>query len=120
MDRHISKHVRAKRRQQHVRRKVRGTAARPRLTVFRSNLHIYAQVVDDTAGTTLAAASSAGKSSGQKYGGNKAAAEAVGRSVAEAAKAKGISEVAFDRGPYKYHGRIKALADAARAAGLKF
>jgi large subunit ribosomal protein L18 len=120
MDRQINKHIRATRRKHHVRKKVRGTPERPRLSVFRSNLHIYAQVIDDQAGVTLAAAGTLGKKAGEKYGGNKAAAEAVGKAVAEAAKAKGVTQVAFDRGPYKYHGRVKALADAARAAGLKF
>lgn len=120
MNRNRLKQVRSLRRQHTVRSRVRGTPQRPRLTVFRSNLHIYAQLIDDQTGQTLVAASTAGKASGQKYGGNKAAAEHVGKKLAEAAKAKGVAAVAFDRGSYKYHGRIKALADAARAAGLKF
>jgi large subunit ribosomal protein L18 len=120
-------HQKTKRRQQlrrrnHVRRKVVGTAERPRLTVFRSSKHIYAQLIDDHNGVTLAAASSVTKelSSQVTYGGNIKAAQVVGKHIAEAAKGKGISLAAFDRGHYRYHGRIKALADAAREAGLKF
>lgn len=108
------------RRRLHVRKKVVGTAERPRLSVYRSSKHIYAQLIDDLQGVTLAAASTAGKSSGVTYGGNINAAKAVGQKIAEAAKAKGIEQVAFDRGHYRYHGRIKALADAAREGGLKF
>ncbi len=120
-------HQKAKRRQQlrrrrHVRRKVRGTAERPRLSVFRSNKHIYAQLIDDSAGVTLAAASTAAIKDGDKatYGGNVKGAVTVGKKLAEEAKAKGISKAAFDRGHYKYHGRVKALADAAREGGLQF
>ncbi|MGA2271392.1 MAG: 50S ribosomal protein L18 [Bryobacteraceae bacterium] len=106
-----------------IRRKLRGSAARPRLAVFRSVAHIYAQVIDDTEGKTLVSASSAGKG-GQGVpsgsGGNVAAARAIGKLVAERAKEKGITKVVFDRGGYLYHGRVKALADAARAAGLEF
>jgi len=101
-----------------VRKKLVGTAERPRLSVFRSSKHIYAQLIDDMTGVTLAAAGSAGKTAG--YGGNVKAAAAVGQKLAEAAKAKGISQAAFDRGHYRYHGRVKALADAARKGGLKF
>lgn len=99
---------------------VRGTAERPRLNVFRSVKHIYAQIVDDTSGKTLAAANSDQKEVSLKHGGNRAAATAVGKAIAGKAIAKGITQVAFDRGGYKYHGRVKALADAAREAGLKF
>jgi len=120
-------HQKAKRRQQlrrrhHVRKGILGTAGRPRLTVFRSSKHIYAQLIDDSTGVTLAAASSASPSvrSGLGYGGNVKAAQAVGKQLAEAAKAKGIGTVAFDRGHYRYHGRVKALADAAREGGLQF
>jgi large subunit ribosomal protein L18 len=120
-------HQKAKRRQQlrrrnHVRARIQGTAERPRLTVFRSNKHIYAQLVDDSRGVTLAAASSAALKEGDKvlYGGNVKGAVQVGRKIAEQAKAKGIAKVAFDRGHYKYHGRVKALADAAREGGLQF
>lgn len=118
-------HQKAKRKQQlrrrhHVRRLVRGTSERPRLTVFRSNLHIYAQLIDDFNGVTLASASSVGKEKKKTYGGNVKAAASVGKKLAEAAKAKGIGKAAFDRGHYKYHGRVKALADAAREGGLQF
>jgi large subunit ribosomal protein L18 len=102
-----------------IRRKLRGTAERPRLAVFRSVAHIYAQVIDDAQGKTLVAASSVDK--GAKIdGGNLAAAKAIGALVAERAKEKGIKVVVFDRGGYQYHGRVKALAEAARAAGLEF
>jgi large subunit ribosomal protein L18 len=102
-----------------IRRKVSGTAERPRLAVFRSVAHIYAQVIDDGAGKTLVAASSVDKG-GKTSGGNVAAAKAIGKLVAERAKEKGIKAVVFDRGGYQYHGRVKALADAAREAGLEF
>jgi len=105
-----------------VRKRIRGTAQRPRLTVFRSHKHIAAQLIDDQSGRTLAAAStSEGELRGQvKYGGNRTAAEAVGRTLAERALAAGVKQVAFDRGPFQYHGRVAALADAARKAGLDF
>jgi large subunit ribosomal protein L18 len=106
-----------------IRRKLRGSAARPRLAVFRSVAHIYAQVIDDGEGKTLASASSVdkgGKGGSSGSGGNVAAAKAIGKLVAERAKEKGITKVVFDRGGYQYHGRVKALADAARAAGLEF
>lgn len=104
-----------------IRRKVRGTAERPRLAVYRSLTNLYVQVIDDSKGATLVAASSNEKGDAKmKSGGNLGAAKAVGKLVAERAKAKGISQVVFDRGGYLYHGRIKALADAAREAGLKF
>jgi large subunit ribosomal protein L18 len=102
-----------------IRRKLQGTSERPRLAVFRSVAHIYAQVIDDSKGTTLASASSVAKD-GKTNGGNVAAAKAIGKLVAEKAKEQGITKVVFDRGGYLYHGRIKALADAARAAGLEF
>ena len=109
-------------RHRRLRRHVRGSAARPRLAVFRSLNHIYAQVVDDTAGRTLVSVDSRstdfrGKA---KSGGNVAAAKIVGELVAKKAKAGGIGQVVFDRGGYQYHGRVKALAEAARAAGLSF
>ena len=105
-----------------IRKKVSGTEARPRLCVFRSNKHIYAQIVDDAKGSTLAAACSRDVEAKDevKGGGNIAAAKAVGKIVAKRAIDKGISAVLFDRGGYIYHGRVKALADAAREAGLKF
>ena len=102
-----------------IRRKLSGTAARPRLAVFRIVAHIYAQVIDDVAGATVVSASTVDKG-GKTNGGNVAAAKAIGKLVAERAKEKGIKSVVFDRGGYQYHGRIKALADAARAAGLEF
>jgi large subunit ribosomal protein L18 len=105
-----------------IRKRLSGLAARPRLAVFRSNKHIYAQIIDDSKGVTLTAASTldADAKQGTKSGGNVAAAKAVGKLVAERAKAKGIETVLFDRGGYIYHGRVKALAEAAREAGLKF
>jgi large subunit ribosomal protein L18 len=120
MNQQKAKKIRALRRKRHVRRKVVGTPERPRLTVFRSSKHIYAQLIDDMTGQTLAAASSRGKDAGINYGGNVAAAKSVGEKLAAAAKDKGIGKVCFDRGPYRYHGRIKALADSARAGGLQF
>ncbi len=104
---------------QRIRRKLSGTSARPRLAVFRSVAHIYVQVIDDSKGTTLVSASSVDKGA-KTNGGNVAAAKAIGKLVAERAKEKGIKQVVFDRGGYQYHGRIKALADAAREAGLEF
>jgi large subunit ribosomal protein L18 len=102
-----------------IRNKIAGTPERPRLAVFRSVKHIYAQVIDDVAGRTLAAASSNEK--GAEFdGGNVAGAKEVGRMVAARAREKGISRVVFDRGGYQYHGRVKALADAAREGGLEF
>ena len=105
-----------------VRMKVSGTAERPRLSVYRSVGHIYAQVIDDRSGRTLVSASSVDKETkkGLKGGGNVASAKAVGKIIAERAKAAGVAKVVFDRGGYKYHGRVKALADAAREAGLQF
>ncbi len=105
-----------------IRRKVRGTTERPRLAIFRSVAHIYAQVIDDAKGITIVAASSSekGSPSGSKAtGGNVAAAKEIGKRVAERAKEKGVTRVVFDRGGYLYHGRVKALADAAREAGLE-
>jgi len=103
-----------------TRLKLKGSQERPRLAVFRSLKHIYAQVIDDKQGKTLAAASSGEKNSSVGSGGNLAGAKEVGKLIAERAKTKGISKVVFDRGGYLYHGRIKALADAAREAGLEF
>ena len=122
MDHQKAKRRQQLRRRQHVRRNITGTAERPRLTVFRSSKHIYAQLIDDLSGVTLAAASSTAEDvrKGSPYGGNIKAAAVVGKKLAEAAKAKGIQAAAFDRGHYRYHGRVKALADAAREGGLKF
>src|SRR5947208_8228243 len=102
-----------------IRRKLSGTSARPRLAVFRSVAHIYAQVIDDSEGKTLVSASSVDKDA-RTNGGNVAAAKTIGKLVAQRAKEKGIARVVFDRGGYQYHGRVKALADAAREAGLEF
>ena len=114
--------VRRLRRQRHVRKRLFGTPERPRLAVFRSSKHIYAQVINDADGTTLAQASTLDPEikAGSPYGGNKAAATVVGKFVAERAKKAGIDKVCFDRRSYKYHGRVQALADAAREAGLQF
>jgi large subunit ribosomal protein L18 len=101
-----------------IRKKVSGTAERPRLAVFRSLNHIYAQVIDDVSGKTLAAASTTEKDLKGKTGGNIEAASKVGKTVAERALAAGVSNVVFDRGGYLYHGRVKALLDATREAGL--
>jgi large subunit ribosomal protein L18 len=120
MDQQKTKHRRQLRRRHHVRRKVVGSAERPRLNVFRSSKHIYAQLIDDLTGVTLAASSSRAKEAALPYGGNIKAAQVVGKKLAEAAKEKGITKAAFDRGHYRYHGRIKALADAAREGGLQF
>jgi len=101
-----------------IRRKVRGTTARPRLAVYRSLNHIYAQLIDDEKSQTLASASTTEKTLGVKSGGNIEAAKKIGQTIAERALAAGIESVVFDRGGYLYHGRVKALTDAARAAGL--
>jgi large subunit ribosomal protein L18 len=101
-----------------IRRKVRGTTERPRLAVYRSLNHIYAQIIDDEKAQTLASASTTEKSLGVSKGGNVDAAKKVGQAIAERALAAGISSVVFDRGGYLYHGRVRALTDAARAAGL--
>lgn len=122
MNQQKAKKFRQLRRRRHVRKALTGTTEKPRLTVFRSSKHIYAQLVDDLKGVTLATASSRtgdGKNTAP-YGGNVKAAKAVGQRLAEFAKEKGITKAAFDRGHYRYHGRIKALADAAREGGLQF
>src|SRR5258708_6493414 len=105
-----------------IRRRVAGTLERPRLAVFRSVKHIYAQVIDDSQGHTVVSAASTEKAAatGKSAGGNLDGAKAIGKLVAERAKDKGIKAVVFDRGGYQYHGRVKALAEAARAAGLEF
>jgi large subunit ribosomal protein L18 len=110
------------RRKRRVRKPLRGTADKPRLSVFRSKNHVYCQIIDDAARKTLASASTRDKElrGGIQATHNKAAATVVGKSIAEKAIAAGIGQVSFDRGPYKYHGRVAALADAAREAGLKF
>jgi large subunit ribosomal protein L18 len=120
--RRLSRDLKRQRVHDRVRMKVSGTSERPRLCVYRSLDHIYAQIIDDRAGKTLAAASSADKGTKKNLqgGGNVAAAKVVGKEIAERAKAAGLAKVVFDRGGYKYHGRVKALADAAREAGLQF
>jgi len=121
-DKNQLKAVRLQRRKYHTRKTLFGTVERPRLSIFRSDKHIYAQVIDDLSGKTLVAASSLQTDvRGElKNGGNVAAAQAVGKAIAERAKAAGVTQVAFDRGGRRYHGRMKALADAAREGGLKF
>ena len=121
-DKNKAKAVRLERRKHHIRKSVFGSPERPRLSVYRSAKHIYAQLIDDHAGKTLAAvATTADDVRGDlKTGANVAAAKKVGTAIAERAKAAGITKVAFDRGGRRYHGRIKALADAAREGGLQF
>jgi large subunit ribosomal protein L18 len=117
----INKNETRKQRHVRVRKKVFGTTERPRLNVYRSNKNISVQIIDDTRGHTLVAASSTDASlKGSANGGNIAGAQAVGKLIAEKAQAAGVSKVVFDRGGYLYHGRIKALADAAREGGLDF
>ena len=116
---------RAIRRKRRTRLKIRGTSERPRLSVFRSNKHIYVQIVDDSKGITLATASTRGKNLAKSFkkkgsGGNIDAAKQVGADIAKKAKDAGIERVVFDRGSYLFHGRVKALADAAREGGLVF
>jgi large subunit ribosomal protein L18 len=122
MDKLKAKAAALARRQRRVRGKVRGDASRPRLRVTRSSAHIYAQVIDDVAGVTVASASSVDTElrSTLKTGSNIDAAKAVGEAVGRRAMEKGVTEVVFDRGGRLYHGRVKALADGARSAGLKF
>jgi large subunit ribosomal protein L18 len=103
-----------------IRNKIAGTTERPRLAIFRSMNHIYAQVIDDTKGVTLVSASSTESGLRGRSGGNIAAAKEIGKLIAERAKEKGISRVVFDRGGYIYHGRVRNLAEAAREAGLEF
>ena len=119
MDAQKLKATRAFRRKHRVRRTISGTALKPRLSVFRSNFHIYAQLIDDDAQVTLAAASTNDKGVSVEKGGNIAAAKTVGERLAAKAKEKGITEAAFDRGHFRFHGRVKALARAATDAGLK-
>jgi len=120
--RKLSKDAHRRRIHARVRTRLSGTPERPRLNVYRSAAHIYVQVIDDRSGRTIVSASSVDKETkkGLKGGGNIASAKAVGKIIADRAKAAGVTQVVFDRGGYKYHGRVKALADAAREAGLKF
>src|SRR5437660_1303895 len=122
-DKNKAKQVRLERRKWSIRANLFGTPERPRLSVFRSDKHIYAQIIDDYAGKTLASVASTSaevRGAELKNGGNIAAAKKVGKAIAEKAKSLGVTKVAFDRGGRMYHGRIKALADAAREGGLKF
>src|ERR1700739_3408710 len=119
-DKQTLKASRLQRRKWSVRNHVFGSPERPRLSVYRSTNHIYAQIIDDHAGKTLVAASTTEGKGSKKTGGNLASAKVVGPAVADKAKAKGITKGVFDRGGYLYHGRVKALADAAREAGLQF
>jgi large subunit ribosomal protein L18 len=120
--RKLSKDEHRRRVHARVRKQLSGTAERPRLCVYRSLGHIYTQIIDDRSGRTIVSASSVDKETKKnlKGGGNIASAKAVGKNIAERAKAAGVVKVVFDRGGYKYHGRVKALADAAREAGLQF
>jgi large subunit ribosomal protein L18 len=122
MEHHKQTRQQRQRRAFRVRKRTRGTIDRPRLCVTRTHKHISAQIIDDLAGKTLVGASSQDKqlSAKMKYGGNQSAAQVVGKTLAERAKKAGISAVCFDRGPYKYHGRVAALANAAREGGLSF
>jgi large subunit ribosomal protein L18 len=103
-----------------VRKKIQGTTERPRLNIFRSSKHMYAQLIDDVQGVTIVTASTTEKEVGIENGGNTEAAKAIGALIAQRAKEKGIDKVVFDRSGYLYHGRVQALADAAREAGLEF
>lgn len=116
----VSKNVKRQKRHLRIRKNISGTPEKPRLNVFRSNSQIYAQIIDDVNGVTLVSASSLDKELGVQNGGNVQAATSVGTLVAQRALAANIKNVVFDRGGYLYHGRVKALADAARAAGLEF
>jgi large subunit ribosomal protein L18 len=121
MDKNKDKAVRRSRRRVSIRKRIEGTLERPRLSIYKSLNHMYAQVIDDLAGKTIAAASTRDKDANVKgKSGNAAAAGIVGKLVAERAKKAGVSEVVFDRGGFRYHGRVKALAEGARKAGLKF
>lgn len=119
MVKQINKNKNRKKRHYRVRNKISGTAACPRLNVFRSNANIYAQLIDDSSGKTLCSASSIEKGF-DEYGGNAEAAKKVGKAIAEKAKAAGITDVVFDRSGYIYHGRVAALAEGAREGGLNF
>jgi len=116
MSKHNTPRTRRLRRKRGIRKRIFGTPDRPRLTIFRSHKHIYAQVIDDVAGKTLAASSTVKQDSGCTVGD----AKSVGTDVAEKAKSAGVEAIRFDRNGYRFHGRVKALADAAREAGLKF
>ena len=120
MNKNVGKQVRRSRRRIGIRKRIIGTAQRPRLSIYKSLNHIYAQIIDDLSGKTLAAAGTMGKAVKIEKTGNSAAAATVGEAIAKKAKAAGIEQVVFDRGGFKYHGRVKALGDAARKGGLQF
>jgi len=120
MDKCIAKTLRRERRKKGMRKMMSGTPGRPRLSIYRSLQHIYAQVIDDLAGRTLASASSLDVEAVSRKGGNVATAKEIGKAVAERAKKAGVSDVVFDRNGFRYHGRVKAVADGAREGGLKF
>jgi large subunit ribosomal protein L18 len=120
MQKHTLKRFRRSRRKFRTRRRVTGDASRPRLTIFRSHKHIYAQLIDDMAGKTLCSASSLESGLGLSSTGNAEAASAVGKKIAERAKEAGLESIVFDRNGFPFHGRVKALADGAREGGLKF
>lgn len=120
MDRQKGKQVRRERRRCGIRKRVEGTPSRPRLSIYKSLKHIYAQVIDDLEGKTIVSASTIEDETPGAKGGNAKAAKAVGAKLAEKARAAGVSDVVFDRGGFRFHGRVKALADGAREGGLKF
>ena len=120
MNKNVGKDVRRSRRRVGIRKRIVGTAERPRLAIYKSLNHIYAQVINDLDGVTLAAASTVGKGVSLDKTGNAAAGAAVGEAIAKKAKAAGVTQVVFDRSGFKYHGRVKALGDAARKGGLEF
>jgi len=120
MNKNVGKQLRRSRRRIGLRKRISGTAERPRLAIYKSLNHVYAQVINDLDGKTIVAASTVDKTLKLDKTGNSAAAAAVGSSLAQKAKAAGIEAVVFDRGGFKFHGRVKALADAARKGGLKF
>ena len=120
MNRRVAKIKRRTRRRHGVRKNIFGVPTRPRMTITRTGKNVYVQIIDDTAGTTIASASTIEKGSRQTQGSNCAAAAQIGTRIAEKAKAAGVDDVVFDRNGYRFHGRVKALADAAREGGLKF
>jgi large subunit ribosomal protein L18 len=120
MNKNIGKQARRTKRRIGIRKRINGTNERPRLSIYKSLNHIYAQVIDDLEGKTLAAASTNDKGVTLEKTGNSAAAATVGEAIAKKAKAAGVTKVVFDRGGFKYHGRVKALGDAARKGGLEF
>lgn len=120
MNKQVNKQVRRARRRIGLRKRISGTTQQPRLSIYKSLNHMYAQIIDDLSGRTIVAASTTDKSVKTEKTGNAKAAEAVGTLLAERAKGKGVTTVVFDRSGFRFHGRVKALADAARKAGLKF